>query len=869
MKRILKKNRIIILFLLIVLPVSLSLYIKSTAKGAYNDTTAVHIKADEIENSTLAIGTHLIHISALTDELYSIAKESASESGQNQIYYKSELADGTWFDITNASSLSDITKAGTPVDNAVIEALYFTYQTKSDKITYDLRTNTPVNIFDIRNPYDLKSMEELKPLKDQFGQMTGKDGAAEENMKLVEDFFATDVNTDETDECDKELAGLQTYYNELSSNKASNEEISAVSKVLGKIDSTRRAAVFTIVENALMQLANKLSGTAGDSANGSTEASAANTAENPSFNVDSGLLSAVNESLSNVTDSLTAAQGSMLDEGTTTMTKAENDLSKELIKDSLGSNQSACDTAVKKLIALQNIQDGVIGDKSAELELLNSTLVNAAQEKYVSGLEQGINSDYITAEANNSSYVVLNNIGDQNTDKLNVYRNELEFFIDAVCKRSENADAQQYIRKQIEGASGYYSKVAIDDFLDGANSTIDSHMKWLNQTLSDLMKESGQGSAAGNLAAKKLKLQEEKLKALDNNDLDKASSLEAQITDIDDQISDLQNNLTNQVKELNQDKSKLADQIKKTSLLDKDKLDNLKKQLSDTEAQLTEAEAQLSDDSIPQKIEELKEASLNLIADDSIDTAGLNELDQNIDSIKGFIDSNANIALDALKEIYKEMLGKKYLTDSSTFDDLIAKIEDIIVNNKDAFEEGLSTEELKKIIDDSDSGDNKGAVALIALSQYYEQTKKDNVKALMASQAQNEINTGDPLVFSRAAGTGTEYLPVNAIAAYCGYRYIWNDNLKKATLALGSKYYEFTAFSKTVVKDRQKSRTDKMTVAAQFKETVHIPEDYAYKEFGCDALYLDGTAYGVLVSDDLNDKAKDLFNQFIEKESEE
>ena len=86
-------------------------------------------------------------LSALTDSLYEIANTSAEESGQGQIYYKSELGEGAWFDITSATSLLDITTGGSPVTDGEMEELFFTHHTKSDKITYDLRTGKAVNIF--------------------------------------------------------------------------------------------------------------------------------------------------------------------------------------------------------------------------------------------------------------------------------------------------------------------------------------------------------------------------------------------------------------------------------------------------------------------------------------------------------------------------------------------------------------------------------------------------------------------------------------------------------------------------------------------------------------------------------------------------
>ncbi|MBP3198320.1 MAG: hypothetical protein J6N21_15125, partial [Butyrivibrio sp.] len=52
-----------------------------------------------VDNSVLFIGTYIIHKDALNDQIYDKAKNSASESGQSDIYYKSEISDGQWFNI--------------------------------------------------------------------------------------------------------------------------------------------------------------------------------------------------------------------------------------------------------------------------------------------------------------------------------------------------------------------------------------------------------------------------------------------------------------------------------------------------------------------------------------------------------------------------------------------------------------------------------------------------------------------------------------------------------------------------------------------------------------------------------------------------
>ena len=139
-----------IVMCVILLSVVAALQLRTASAGLFRKEEAVHIDPSTIENATLAIGTHLIYLHSLNEEIYAIALESASDSGQDKWYYKSELAGGMWLDISDAGSIKDITAAGKIVDDSEIEALYFTHHTKSDKITYDLKTNAQVCIFDIR-----------------------------------------------------------------------------------------------------------------------------------------------------------------------------------------------------------------------------------------------------------------------------------------------------------------------------------------------------------------------------------------------------------------------------------------------------------------------------------------------------------------------------------------------------------------------------------------------------------------------------------------------------------------------------------------------------------------------------------------------
>ena len=78
----LKKMRSWKFIVLVAVVAAAAISVSVFAGAIWSSDDAVHIKSSEVENSTLAIGTHLIHLSALNDQLYEIAEKSATDSGQ-------------------------------------------------------------------------------------------------------------------------------------------------------------------------------------------------------------------------------------------------------------------------------------------------------------------------------------------------------------------------------------------------------------------------------------------------------------------------------------------------------------------------------------------------------------------------------------------------------------------------------------------------------------------------------------------------------------------------------------------------------------------------------------------------------------------
>ena len=222
-----------------------AVFVIGTVSSSYaliDETNSVHIEASEIEDATLIIGTHLIYLGSMNEQIYEIAMKSAEEANQYQRYYKSEIAGGIWYDITEAGALADITTDGIVVEDKVIEALFMTHHTKSDGITYDLRNKEAVGVFDIEDPYDLEGLKELDPIKIQYEvlvQTENPTDTMERDILNIKEIYTYDRQTDKTREIDAQMDALQEYYNILVRDGAEESMSDMVMSVMEKLVAAR------------------------------------------------------------------------------------------------------------------------------------------------------------------------------------------------------------------------------------------------------------------------------------------------------------------------------------------------------------------------------------------------------------------------------------------------------------------------------------------------------------------------------------------------------------------------------------------------------------------------------------------------------
>ncbi len=544
----------------------------------YEEYASSHV----IEDSVLFIGTYLIHSQSLTDELYEKAMESATDTNQMNVYYKSELAGGAWFDITDAAGLSDISDQGTMVEAQELAPLWVTCYTGADGITRDARSDGAVSIFDTPDPYDLYNLPELEPIRLQYDNQFSSDstGVDKYYYDILREFFELELQNDVTDLCDQQLAGLQGCYESLQASDR-KELAEIVSNLMSRIDARRRAEIFSqlsqIEEDELTKLKNKCSGDGYKKSDYSGQ----------QFVENMDVSDAVGVAMQSCQESYIEHSGRMLEQGDTVLKNAEYEKSMQVTDMGIGGWSGQMEGLLLELQDLYHIQDDVMADTDRELALLENELLSAAENKYRRLLSQGAGGAYQAAVANGVSQAARNQVLDDQKSVVNGAKSEFQYLIQAKVKRQPAADASAYIYERIEQAEGFYGQAAEDDFRGKARETVDDHILWLQNLAKSISGEDESlQSELEKLESRKEELLAEQADALDDNNLSGARKYEALIAQVDEQIG---------AKE--------------------QELNRVLSSASSTSAQKAQAANQAGDNTVLNNISQMKNDALSMIAD--------------------------------------------------------------------------------------------------------------------------------------------------------------------------------------------------------------------------------------------------------------
>lgn len=614
-------------------------------QALFDSSQAIHVEPDTIENSTLIIGTHLIHLSALNDTNFAIAKESASTSGQDNMYYKSEISSGMWYCIDEAGSIKDITTEGVIVDKSEIQALYLTHHTKSDGITYDLKSGKPVCILNI-NTLDAYNMDELEPIRNQnqlMQESNKKSDSDQEHIEMIAEFFQGDYPENFNVEYTEQIEALQSYYEQLVENNAPAEESANVMKIMEKISNARLAATCELLEVRLGVLEQKVMGKKvfydfQDPAKDDYE-------PNEELELNDALMSAIADAKSAISEKKLTAQSNMLTEGSNVLSSKEYQFAMNMISSAKAHNYTACDVANEKLIDLEHISAAKIAKKDSELSLL-AELIESADEKYREALSTGETMTYAQLSDRNMSHAALENCIKQDMNPVNAARAEMQFMIQARIDRLDNEAAQNYVLQRLGTVADFRKSIPLDAYKDAANATVDIYNEWLTNLLATLKKGSNEKTSADSLYEKKEQLLEDKRNAIDKLDLDTVKKIDASLEEIDKQISAIENAKETEMAAFLDQKNRLEEQLNSnpsdTAAMT---------QLDAINMKLAELNASAADASLAANINEIRAEVNDLIRAGDTSQSAIDTIRSGIEGLKGALNSGSALALAALNEV--------------------------------------------------------------------------------------------------------------------------------------------------------------------------------------------------------------------------
>lgn len=787
-------------------------------KALINDDDTVHVKDEQIGVSALIVGTHIMYLGAVTDELYATATESAKKVGMYEIYYKSELADGSWYEISGAEGLADISTSGKTVTADVIENLNLQYYTKEDGITYDLRTGGAVNVFDIDNPYDLSSNSDMEDIKTQYDMLNDKEEKTKSDeyyIGLIDDFFSEELDNSETKELDDKLDSLWRVYQ-----NADDDMREQLMSVMGELDDQRRS----IVGNQLLSgMLDELLDKVGLSASSDSE-----------LVMNNQLYEAVGNAINEVAQT-TAECESNLPSGDSGFTQVQEELKEKLIAAAQSGNADECKNICSGIKALTNIQSGISGDSAAELEILNE-LVDKQYGICTDMLEQGAGAEYDNIKQTSSDTVARKYLNARKNE-LDKSLTELADMLDRAAGRMGRDSAKEYLDKAISDIEGLGSRIKSDDFEKYAIASLNKCAGLIEDKYKSVA-ASGSNRIDSLLADREQNIIN-RLDALDKNDYEQALLYENRIEHLDEEIAAYEKELNAIIESPNS-----------------------------TAAQKQNAMAQLNSQGLVANINSIAEETV-----ENIQNGDLSTVLENIDVLSAFSDSNPSTLLNALTDIYSGLEETEFnMTLSQEQKDVIEqakdKIADSVSSNAKAFVGNSITvdsvyaaiEEITGMSFDS-LDDRMKIVVIVAVNSYAKTIDSEILYTISSAMASKAFGSNSDYIYKQLKDGASDYVSSEAISRVMGYRYIYSDTNKNVILQKGIDYYSFTAFDKRV--SERDGYVDEMTVPAKLQGTVYIPNDYATEHFRCYVFTIERSDYSVVIKPDMENEIIDFTSAFI------
>lgn len=225
--------------------------------------------AEEFPEKTIIIGTYAIVLDVVNEELLEVALQSAQVNMQNEVYFKSDVNRGVWYNITNSDSIADISETtNNIVKNQTIDALYLTHYTNASGVTICFETNASVYVSDINTPQVPANIVELDELEnelkiqqalyDSVKEEPEEESDKEEEKRLEKKAIYSqkinsikevleEIKNKEVDKLTSQIRGVENLERQLVQKGADSEKIDLVVSQKENLKNTRMAYCYQIL----------------------------------------------------------------------------------------------------------------------------------------------------------------------------------------------------------------------------------------------------------------------------------------------------------------------------------------------------------------------------------------------------------------------------------------------------------------------------------------------------------------------------------------------------------------------------------------------------------------------------------------------
>jgi hypothetical protein len=356
------------------------------------------------------------------------------------------------------------------------------------------------------------------------------------------------------------------------------------------------------------------------------------------------------------------------------------------------------------------------------------------------------------------------------------------------------------------------------------------------------------------LYEQKEQLSEKRAQALDKLDIETGKKLEAQLIEISEKIEKQNRAKEDSLESLMKRKAELNQKLENNPVIECNKVRN--------SIERSPCAGALQGEGRAKSIMDTKNSLITALEKGEVSDSAIASMEKDVEALGAMLDFGSSLAMSSMKEVYIKMSGDACIHNTKAYDGLLAKMEQAIEESDVRTLEqkgGLTREMAEEVLREFDTTSKTAHV--LGLGEYVRETGNGEI-ADLAEEKARLLSREKEFVFETNQILGENYIPIDILGDFAGYRYVWKDTGKIGILSRGREFYSFSVFSRKVEKN---GTGDLMGAAADLKGTVCIPASYAEVTFGCQIREIFGTGYSVLAGDETIEKSKEVLSLLRQK----